>query len=154
LGVCWHMIGREERAARAHAQAVALDPRDADAWIDLGQESLAVRRLAEADGAFAAALRLDSKSLDALSGLAAVASERTDSPAAATRLRQALSVAPDHPQTLENLARVERRRGNAAEARRLEERLSAVRAQAPSRSRLHSQLLGEKRQERFIRGKG
>ena len=154
LGVCWHMLGKEDRAARAHARAVALDPRDGDAWIDLGQESLAIRDLGQAQRAFASALQLDSKSLDALSGLAAVAYERRDFAAAAERLREALALAPDHLQTLENLARVERRRGNSTEARRLEERLAALRAQSRSRSTLHSQFLGEKRQERLITGKG
>jgi choline-sulfatase len=145
LGVCWHMLGKEDRAAKAHGEAVALDPMDTDAWIDLGQESLTIRRLDSAQEAFSAALRLDSKSLDALAGLAAVAYEKQDFASAAARLQEALALAPDNLQTLENLARVERRRGNGAEARRLEQRLATLRAQSPSRSTLSFETFGRER---------
>ena len=145
LGVCWHMLGKEDRAAKAHREAVALDPTDTDAWIDLGQESLTIRRLDSAQEAFSAALRLDSKSFDALAGLAAVAYERQDFASAAARLQEALALAPDNLQTLENLARVERRRGNGAEARRLEQRLAALRAQSPSRSTLSFETFGREK---------
>ncbi|HTD53325.1 MAG TPA: tetratricopeptide repeat protein, partial [Thermoanaerobaculia bacterium] len=145
LGVCWHMLGKEDRAALAHTRAVELDPRDIDAWIDLGQESLAVRRLEQAQGAFEAALRLDPKSLDSLAGLAAVAYERQDFASAAGRLQEALTLAPDNLQTLENLARVERRRGHSDEARRLEERLAALRSRSPSRSTLSFRTFGREK---------
>jgi len=154
LGVCWHMLGREDRAAKAHGEAVALDPTDTDAWIDLGQESLTIRRLDSAQEAFSAALRLDSKSLDALAGLAAVAYERQDFASAAARLQEALALAPDNLQTLENLARVERRRGNGAEARRLEQRLAALRAQSPSRSTLSFRTFGREKARTADLGKG
>jgi choline-sulfatase len=154
LGVCWHMLGKEDRAAKAHGEAVALDPMDTDAWIDLGQESLTIRRLDRAQEAFSAALRLDSKSVDALAGLAAVAYERQDFASAAGRLQQALALAPDNLQTLENLARVERRRGNSAEARRLEERLAALRAQSPSRSTLSFRTFGREKARTTDQGKG
>jgi choline-sulfatase len=127
LGVCWHLFGRDDLAARAHEQAVERDPHDLDAWMDLGQERLALGRLEPAAQAFASAIRVDPRNLDALSGLAAVAYERKDYTTAASRLREALDLAPDRLETLENLARVERRRGNAEEARRIESRLSALR---------------------------
>jgi choline-sulfatase len=127
LGVCWHLLGRDDRAAHAHEQALERDPHDLDAWMDLGQERVALGRLEAAEQAFAGALRIDSRSLDALSGLAAVAYERHDDAAAAARLHEALDLQPDRLETLENLARVERRRGNAGEARRIEGRLSGLR---------------------------
>jgi choline-sulfatase len=154
LGVCWHMLGKEDQAAKAHGEAVALDPTDTDAWIDLGQESLTIRRFDRAQEAFASALRLDSKSLDALAGLAAVAYERQDFASAAARLQEALALAPDNLQTLENLARVERRRGNSAEARRLEERLATLRAQSPSRSTLSFRTFGREKAKTADLGKG
>jgi choline-sulfatase len=154
LGVCWHMLGKEGRAAKAHGEAVALDPMDTDAWIDLGQESLTIRQLDRAQEAFSAALRLDSKSLDALAGLAAVAYERQDFASAAARLQEALAMAPDNLQTLENLARVERRRGNSAEARRLEERLATLRSQSPSRSTLSFRTFGREKARTADLGKG
>jgi arylsulfatase A-like enzyme/Flp pilus assembly protein TadD len=141
LGVCWHILGKEERAERAHAEAVRLDPRDLDAWIDLGQERLALARTGAAKDAFSAALRIDPRSIDALAGLAASAFDAGDYATAAARLREALAVAPDRPEILENLARVERRRGNPEEARRLEERLSSLRGE--SRPAVHSQLRGQ-----------
>lgn len=108
LGVCRHVQGRDDLAARAHEQAVAIDPAREDAWINLGQEYLALGALPKAAEAFRRAALLDGRSVDALSGLAAVAYEQKDFAGAADRLREALSISPGHPQALANLEEVER----------------------------------------------
>ncbi|MFN2387383.1 MAG: sulfatase-like hydrolase/transferase [Thermoanaerobaculia bacterium] len=108
LGVCRHVQGRDDLAARAHEQAVALDAAREDAWINLGQEYLALGALLKAADAFQHAVRLDARSVDALSGLAAVAYEQKDFAVAARRLREALAISPGHPQALANLEEVER----------------------------------------------
>jgi choline-sulfatase len=126
LGVCWHELGRDDRAASAHERAVRRDSSDMDSWIDLGQELVTVGRWDEAFRAFDAARRLDPAGVDALAGLAAVAFEKKDFGLAGEMLRRACALAPDRPDTLENLARVERALGNFEEAHRIEARLASM----------------------------
>ncbi len=132
LGIAWHLLGRETDAARAHEEAVRLKPDFQDAWINLGQESLALGRLERAREAFQRVVALDGRSVDGLSGLAAVAAEGRDFEAAALRLHEALVADPDRAQTIENLARVERARGNRTEAERLLRRLEEIRSRKPA----------------------
>jgi arylsulfatase A-like enzyme/Flp pilus assembly protein TadD len=132
LGIAWHLLGRQADAARAHDEAVRLRPDFSDAWINLGQESLALGRLERARDAFQHAVALDGGSVDGLSGLAAVAAERRDFEAAVARLHEALVADPDRAETIENLARVERARGNRNEAKRLLRRLEEIRSRKPA----------------------
>lgn len=133
LGISWHLLGRGDEAASAHVQAVRMKPDWRDAWINLGQEYLALGKLDQAREAFVNVVALDGRSVDGLSGLAAVAAGRNDLGTAAEKLKEALGVDPERAQTLENLARVERERGNRQEAERLFRRLEEVRTRKERR---------------------
>ena len=132
LGIARHLLGQDDTAVAAHREAVRLRPDWPDAWINLGQELLALGRLAEAREAFARVVALDDRSVDGHSGLAAVAVEREDLATASAELRRALDADPGRAETLDNLARVERARGNQKEAERLLRQRDATRTPKPA----------------------
>jgi choline-sulfatase len=108
LGISEHLASNTRAAIAAYRRAVQLDPRHESAWINLGQELLAVGELDGAEEAFAGAARANQRSVDGLSGLAAVAFERRDYAAARMALQQALAIDPSNAHTKENLALVMR----------------------------------------------
>jgi choline-sulfatase len=119
LGVTWHLKGNERKACENFERAVAMDPTDLDAWIDLGNGRLALGQIDAAEQAFLKAVAVDGKSLDAISGLASVAFEKKDYASAEEILRRALALAPGDPRTRFNLAIVEKRLGRVEAAREI-----------------------------------
>lgn len=124
LGVAWHRKGDEVRAAANLREAVALDPADKTAWVDLGTCLLTARDLPGAREAFAKAAALDPRSVDALSGLASIAFESKDYGQSEGLLRTALRVAPGNAELRFHLALVRRAMGDVAAARAIYEALA------------------------------
>jgi arylsulfatase A-like enzyme len=123
LGVSWHLKGNERAACESFERAVAMNPSDMSAWIDLGNGRLALDQLDPAGIAFQRAADLDARSVDALNGLASVAFERHDLPAAEAMLRKAEAVAPERVDTRFNLAKVAAASGQSGAARAIYETL-------------------------------
>jgi len=126
LGVTWHMKGNERKACENLERAVALDSADVNSWINLGNGRLALKQWDAAERAFSRAAALDPKSIDAVSGLAAVAFEKKDLRAAEAILRRGLAIAPGHSPTLFNLALVETALGHPEEARQIYTELASA----------------------------
>ena len=123
LGVSWHLKGNERAACESFERALAMNPSDVSAWIDLGNGRLALDQLDSAGIAFQRAADLDARSVDALNGLASVAFERHDLPAAEAMLRKAEAVAPERVDTRFNLAKVAAASGQSDAARAIYETL-------------------------------
>lgn len=119
LGVAWHLKQNETKACESFEKAVAMDPSDTNSWIDLGNGRLALAEWGAAENAFLRAAALDPKSVDAVSGLAAVAFEKKDYAAAEAILERILVMVPGHPPTRFNLAMVEKAIGRWEPARRI-----------------------------------
>ena len=119
LGVTWHLKKDEAKACENFERAVAMEPADTNSWIDLGNGRLALAQWGAAETAFLRAAALDPRSIDAISGLAAVAFEKKDYAAAEAILQRGLGVAPGHPPTRFNLALVEKALGRPDAARRI-----------------------------------
>src|SRR5262249_38513950 len=149
LGVTWHLKGNERKACENFERAVAMDPTDSSAWIDLGNGRLALGELDAAEKAFLKAVALEPKSVDAISGLAAVAFEKKDYPAAEEILHRALAIDPDHFGTRFNLALVERALGHTDTARQIYVALtSAADPEVAARARHELSRLGRTPAER------
>jgi choline-sulfatase len=126
LGVIWHLKGNERKACENLERAVAMDSTDVNSWINLGNGRLALKEWGAAERAFLKAAALDPKSIDAVSGLAAVAFEKKDLTAAEAILRRGVSIAPGHSATLFNLALVETALGRAEAARQIYAELASA----------------------------
>jgi Flp pilus assembly protein TadD len=117
LGVVWHLKGDDARAGENLERAVALDPANKTAWLDLGSARLSLQRFDAAREAFAKAAALDPRSADALSGLASVAFSTKDYGQAEGLLQTALTVEPVNEELRLHLALVKRAMGDSAAAR-------------------------------------
>jgi arylsulfatase A-like enzyme/thioredoxin-like negative regulator of GroEL len=117
LGVAWHLKGDRAKSAENLDRAVAMNPSDKTAWVDLGSVRLSLRDLPRAGEAFAKAAALDPKSSKALSGLASIAFEQRDYGKSEGLLRSAIAAAPEDAQLRFNLARVKRAMGDLSAAR-------------------------------------
>jgi choline-sulfatase len=126
LGVIWHLKGNERKACENLERAVAMDSTDVNSWINLGNGRLALKEWGAAERAFLKAAALDPKSIDAVSGLAAVAFEKKDLTAAEAILRRGVAIAPGHSATLFNLALVETALGRAEAARQIYAELASA----------------------------
>ena len=119
LGVAWHEKGDDAKAAANLERAVALDPSDKTAWLNLGSLRLAARQLEPARDAFVKASALDPRSVDALSGLASIAFQRREYGQAEGLLQAALRVSPGNAEMQFHLALVKRAMGNPEAARQI-----------------------------------
>lgn len=119
LGVAWHLKGDEARACANLERALALDPKDKTAWLDLGSIRLAAGQLPASRDAFAKAAAIDPRSVDALSGLASIAFQSREYGQADGLLQTALRVDPTNPETQFHLALVKRAMGDSLAARRI-----------------------------------
>ena len=117
LGVAWHLKGDQAKSAENLERAVAMNPSDKTAWVDLGSVRLSLRELPRAGEAFAKAAALDPKSSKALSGLASIAFEQRDYGKSEGLLRSAIAAAPEDAQLRFHLARVKRAMGDLSAAR-------------------------------------
>lgn len=124
LGVAFHLQGNEAAACESLESAVAMNPSDVSAWIDLGNGRLALNRLEPARIAFQRAVDLDARSVDGLNGLAAEAFERHDLATAEAMLGKAAAVAPENVDTRFNQAMVAVAGGRTEAARALYESLA------------------------------
>ncbi len=117
LGVAWHLKGDDAKSAANLERAVAMNPSDKTAWVDLGSVRLTLRDLPRAGEAFAKAAALDPQSSKALSGLASIAFEQRDFGKAEGLLRSAIAAAPEDAPLRFHLARVKRAMGDVSAAR-------------------------------------
>jgi cytochrome c-type biogenesis protein CcmH/NrfG len=117
LGVAWHLKGDDAKSATNLERAVAMNPSDKTAWVDLGSVRLTLRDLPKAGEAFARAAALDPQSSGALSGLASIAFEQRDFGKSEGLLRSAIAAAPEDAQLRFHLARVKHAMGDVSAAR-------------------------------------
>ncbi|HEY2797642.1 MAG TPA: sulfatase-like hydrolase/transferase [Thermoanaerobaculia bacterium] len=117
LGVAWHLEGDDAKSAVNLERAVAMNPSDKMAWVDLGSVRLTLRDVPRAGEAFAKAAALDPQSAKALSGLASIAFEQRDFGKSEGLLRSAIAAAPEDAELRFHLARVKRAMGDVAAAR-------------------------------------
>lgn len=92
-----------DNAIAQYKKITELEPKDADAWVTLGQLERAAQDNAEAEKAYKKALDVDSGNEDALTGLSLVYLDEGNSQAAADTLRQ-LSDKNPSPRSLTALA--------------------------------------------------
>ena len=119
LAVAWHLKGDEAKAAANLERALALDPKDKTAWLNLASIRLAARQLPAAREAYTKAAAIDPRSVDALSGLASIAFQSREYGQAEGLLQTALRVDPSNSETRFHLALVKRAMGDEAAARRI-----------------------------------
>jgi arylsulfatase A-like enzyme/thioredoxin-like negative regulator of GroEL len=124
LGVAWHLKGDDAKAAANLERAVAMNPKDKPAWVDLGSCRLTLGDLPAAEEAFKKAAALDPKSSKALSGLASIAFSRKDYGRSEGLLRAAIAAAPEEEELRFHLALVKRAMGNVGAAREIYAQLS------------------------------
>ena len=126
----------DSAAVRDFSQAVAMRPRDADAWGLLACAELAASRsqpnaqagsaVQEAQRAARTALRLDSKNPDALTATVFIEQSPQGQVAVEDGLRHILADSPDNPRALALLERLLQGAGRAGESWQLNERLIAL----------------------------
>jgi cytochrome c-type biogenesis protein CcmH/NrfG len=119
LAVAWHLKGDEAKASANLERALALDPKDKTAWLNLASIRLAGRQLPAAREAYTRAAAIDPRSVDALSGLASIAFQSREYGQAEGLLQTALRVDPRNSETRFHLALVKRAMGDEAAARRI-----------------------------------
>lgn len=139
VGVAWHLKGDDAKAAENLERAVALDPANKSAWVDLGSAQLSLRNFDAARDAFAKAAALDPRSARALSGLASVALSKKDYGLAEGLLQTAVGLEPGNDELRFNLALVKRARGDSVGARAIYTALT--KSKAPEVSRRATQEL-------------
>ena len=96
LGLAQERSGDIPAAAESYESALRLDPRDVETVIHLGNLYAGLRRYADAETRFRAALELEPKSSQALLGLAQ-SLDAQKKPEAAAAYRDYLAVQPDTP---------------------------------------------------------
>lgn len=133
LAVAWHLEGDDVQASANLERALALDPKDKTAWLNLASIRLEARQLPAAKEAYARAAALDPRSVDALSGLASIAFQSKEYGQAEGLLQTALRLDPRNAETQFHLALVKRAMGDAAAARRIYAALAKSPEQAVAR---------------------
>lgn len=117
-GVAAESAGRQDDAAKEYQRVVALAPKNADAWVALGNAEFKLANLPLAESAYRRALTVSPNHVGALNNLALLyVTEKTRLPEAETLAKSALRQGgPLKPYVLDTLAQIFEAEGRGSEA--------------------------------------
>jgi tetratricopeptide (TPR) repeat protein len=116
VGNCWKEKKRYDKAIEEYKEALALDPRFADAYNNLGEAYFAQGMLDAAEGSFSRAIRVEPDYASGYNNLGVVYETRGDMNKAIELYRKAIEIEPGHVLARKNLADAYRKTGQTQKA--------------------------------------